>query len=366
MSDSKILGFHHITFISSNAQRTTDFYTKVLGYRLVKQTVNFDDPSSYHLYYADETGTPGTILTFFEWRDAPRGLLGIGGTHHIALRVADYDGLLKWKRRLTDHGINVAGPYNRFYFQSLYFKDPDGLIIEIATDGPGFTVDEAPDQLGTAFQTPPAEMTKANRDEETIRAITWETPVPTITADMSLLKGIHHLSATSSDIRATHAFLTDVLQMRRVKMTDNFDQGGMPHWYWGNQDADLGSTVTYFEASRTKTRQAQMGTGFTHHYAFAVADEDVQRYYQKRLANAGYRVSQIVDRDYFKSIYSHDPDGHIVELATLAPGIAVDEPAESLGMELQLPDWLHDQRATIESTLTPIEVETWTKPASEE
>jgi glyoxalase family protein len=366
MRDNQILGFHHITFISGNAQRTTDFYTKLLGYRMVKQTVNFDDPTSYHLYYADEKGTPSTILTFFEWKDAPRGLLGIGGTHHIALRVADYDGLLKWKRRLTDHGLNVTGPYNRFYFQSIYFRDPDGLIIEIATDGPGFTMDEAPDQLGTSFQTPPAELTKANRDDETIKALTWPTPVPKITADMSLLNGIHHLSATSSDIRATHAFLTDVLEMRRVKMTDNFDQDGMPHWYWANQNADIGSTVTYFEGKRSDTRQAKMGTGVTHHYALAVADEDVQRYYQKRLRDAGYRVSQIIDRDYFKSIYSHDPDGHIVELATLAPGFAVDEPAETLGTQLQLPDWLEAERPHIENALTPLDVGTWTAPSDED
>jgi glyoxalase family protein len=359
MSDNKILGFHHITFISGNAQRTTDFYTKLLGFRLVKQTVNFDDPDSYHLYYADGKGTPGTILTFFEWKDAPRGLMGIGGTHHIAIRVANYEGLLKWKRRLVDHGVKVTGPYNRFYFQSIYFKDPDGLIIEIATDGPGLTMDETPDQLGTSFQTPPAELTKANRDEEAIQALMWDMPVDKITSDMSLLTGIHHLSAMSSDIRATHAFFTDVLQMRRVKMTDNFDENGMPHWYWANQNADLGTTVTYFEQSRTNTRQAKMGTGVTHHYALAVADEDVQRYYQKRLSNAGYRVSQIIDRDYFKSIYTHDPDGHIVELATVAPGFTVDEPLETLGTQLQLPDWLENQRAEVEKSLTPIEIEAW-------
>lgn len=365
MSENTILGFHHLTFISGNAQRTTDFYTKLLGFRMVKKTVNFDDPDSYHLYYGDEQGTPGTILTFFEWKNAPRGLLGIGGTHHIALRVANYDGLLKWKRRLSDHGIKVTGPYNRFYFQSIYFRDPDGLIIEIATDGPGFTVDEAPDQLGTSFQTPPAELTKANRDEETIKAITWSTSVENITADMSLLKGIHHLSATSSDIRATHAFFTDVLQMRRVKMTDNFDQGGMPHWYWGNKNADVGTTVTYFEHSRSNTRQAQLGTGVTHHYALAVADEDVQRYYQKRLRNAGYRTSDIIDRDYFKSVYTHDPDGHIVELATLEPGFTVDEPLETLGTQLQLPDWLEAQRSDVEQSLTPIKVEEWSHPSED-
>ena len=117
--------------------------------RLVKKTVNFDDPGSYHLYFGDETGRPGTAITYFEWAHAPKGRPGIGGTHHYALRVADMDGLLQWKRRLTDLGQPVDGPYDRHYFTSIYFRDPDGVIIEIATDGPGWTVDEAADPSGT-------------------------------------------------------------------------------------------------------------------------------------------------------------------------------------------------------------------------
>ncbi|NJO83251.1 MAG: hypothetical protein HC828_10810 [Blastochloris sp.] len=133
-----ILGIHHITIVASNAQRTVDFYTRMLGQRLVKQTVNFDDPTSYHLYFGDETGRPGTALTFFEWPNAPKGKPGIGGTHHVALAVESYDGLLMWKRRLNDRGIAVDGPFDRHYFKSIYFKDPDGMIIEIATKGPWF------------------------------------------------------------------------------------------------------------------------------------------------------------------------------------------------------------------------------------
>ncbi|MDX1523908.1 MAG: VOC family protein, partial [Anaerolineae bacterium] len=134
-----IQGLHHITLVCSNAQQTVDFYTKVLGQRFVKKTVNFDDPGSYHLYFGNETGTPGSAITFFEWGHAPKGHPGVGGTHHFALRVADYDSLLKWKRRLTDLEIKVDGPLDRHYFTSIYFTDPDGVIIEIATDGPGFT-----------------------------------------------------------------------------------------------------------------------------------------------------------------------------------------------------------------------------------
>ncbi len=361
-----ILGLHHITLISSDAQRTADFYTRVLGLRLVKRTVNFDDPGSYHLYFGDEVGNPGTAITFFEWPDAPKGLIGIGGTHHVALRVKDYNGLLKWKRRLTDLGLKVNGPYDRLYFKSIYFKDPDGVILEIATDGPGWAMDEEPDSIGTEFRAPPAEMIAANRDEESIKQITWENPVEVITDDMSLLKGMHHISSVSSDIRATHAFYNDVLGLRRVKMTDNFDAPGSAHWSWANQNADVGSVITYFERDPKNTRYVQMGTGLTHHFAFAVADEDIQKYYQRRLTSAGYRVSQILDRDYFKSIYTNDPDGHIVELATVAPGFLRDEPIETLGTTLQLPDWLEYRRDYAEQQLKPITVEQWKKPEPEQ
>ena len=144
---TRITGIHHLTAVSSDAQRTVDFYTRVLGLRLVKQTVNFDDPTSYHLSFADEEHGPGT-LTFLEWKGAQRGQWGLGGTHHLAFETQDRDTLRQWKRWLADRGLPVTGPYNRVYFESIYFTDPDGLILEIATRGPGWTLDEAPDALG--------------------------------------------------------------------------------------------------------------------------------------------------------------------------------------------------------------------------
>ncbi|MFW5709226.1 MAG: VOC family protein [Chloroflexota bacterium] len=360
-----ILGLHHITLISANAERTADFYTRVLGLRLVKKTVNFDDPGSYHLYFGDEIGRPGTAITFFEWPKAPKGKIGVGGTHHLALRVPDYNGLLKWKRRLTDLGLKVDGPFDRHYFTSIYFRDPDGVILEIATDGPGWTIDETAESLGQAFRAPPEAMMLANRDSDTIAATTWDSPIRTITPDMALLNGMHHITAIGSDIRATHAFYTDILGMRLVKMTDNFDDPGSAHWYWANRNADVGSTITYFERDPKATRYAEMGAGMTHHFAFAVEDEDIQRHYQKKLASAGYRVSQILDRDYFKSIYTHDPDGHIVELATVGPGFLKDEPIDSLGTELKLPSWLEHLRPRAEASLQPINVESWTNVRTE-
>lgn len=352
-----ILGLHHITIVSANAQRTLDFYTKILGQRLVKQTVNFDDPTSYHLYFGDDLGRPGTAITFFEWPRAPRGQWGIGGTHHFAMRVAGRDALLKWKRRLTDRGIAVDGPLDRHYFASIYFRDPDGTIVEIATDGPGWSVDEAPDALGSAYRTPPEEMQIANRDAARIQAETWPEPVPEITPDMALRQGMHHITAIGSSIERTHAFFGELLGMQRVKMTSNFDDPTSAHWYWGVDGGRPGTLITYFERDRQRTRRAQMGAGQTHHYALAVPDEQSQLEWRERLLRAGLRVSPVMDRVYFKSIYTNDPDGHIVELATAGPGFAFDEAPAELGRRLQLPPWLEPQRGEISRALRPLEID---------
>lgn len=349
-----ITGLHHITLVSRDAQRTLDFYTSVLGLRLVKQTVNFDDPGAYHLYFGDQTGKPGTAVTFFEWKHAARGAPGIGGTHHFALQVADYDGLLRWKRRLLDLGLKVSGPYDRHYFTSIYFNDPDGTNLEIATLGPGWTVDESPAELGTHFLPPPAEMMLRNRDEDRIAALTWPEPVPAILPAMSLSGGMHHITAIGSDIQRTHAFFGDLLGLRRVKMTSNFDDPNSAHWYWGVGEGRPGTLITYFERDPRTQPRARMGAGQTHHFALAVPDAETQLAWREKLLAAGVQVTEVRDRIYFKSIYVHDPDGHIVELATAGPGFTVDEPEEALGSALQLPPWLGHQRAEILSGLTPL------------
>ncbi len=353
-----IVGLHHITLVTSDAQRNVDFYTGVLGLRMIKRTVNFDDPSAYHLYYGNENGAPGSAITFFEWKHVKRGYPGVGGTHHFAQTVESCDALLKWKRRLTDLEIPVSGPFDRHYFKSIYFRDPDGTILEIATRGPGFAVDEAPESLGTEHRMPPAEMQIRNRDEAAIAAETWPEPVPVITPDMALAHGMHHITAIGSDIQSTHAFFGELLGMRRVKMTDNFDDPGSAHWYWGTGDGQPGTLITYFERDRA-AGMAQMGAGQTHHFALAVPDEETQREWRHKLMRAGFRVSDVRDRVYFKSIYTHDPDGHIVELATLGPGFAVDEDSASLGSRLMLPPWLERARSQIESSLTPLKVQAW-------
>jgi glyoxalase family protein len=354
-----VQGLHHITIVCADAQRTVDFYTGVLGLRLVKKTVNFDDPGSYHLYFGDEKGTPGSAITYFEWPGAPKGHWGIGGTHHYALQVADYDGLLKWKRRLNDSGLPVDGPLDRHYFTSIYFNDPDGTILEIATIGPGWTLDEEPDRIGTEYREPPPEMLVRNRDEARIAATIWPEPVPIITPDMALRHGMHHITAISSDIERTHDFFSGLLGMRRVKMTSNFDDPDSAHWYWGVGDGRPGTLITYFGRSAARERRMRMGAGQTHHFALAVPDEETQLEWRERLIKAGVRVTQVLDRVYFKSIYMNDPDGHIVELATLGPGFAVDEDPALLGTQLKLPPWLERDRERIERNLRPISAPEW-------
>ncbi|MFI5274238.1 MAG: VOC family protein [Ktedonobacterales bacterium] len=354
-----IQGLHHISLISADAQRSADFYTQVLGLRLAKRTVNFDDPGRYHLYFGDAAGRPGTLVTVFEWPGAARGHPGIGGTHHFAQQVADRDGLLRWKRRLTGLGIAVEGPLDRHYFTSIYFHDPDGTILEIATRGPGWAVDEAPDRIGTEFRAPPPEMLVRNRDEARIAAETWPEPVPRITAAMALAGGLHHITAIGSDIGRTHAFFGELLGMRRVKMTNNFDDPNSAHWYWRAGEGLPGTLITYFERDPAREQPARMGAGQTHHFALAVADEATQLAWRERLLEAGLKVTPVLDRVYFKSIYLRDPDGHIVELATAGPGFAVDEPGEALGETLRLPPWLEPRRAEIAGGLRPLHVVRW-------
>jgi glyoxalase family protein len=349
-----IKGLHHITLVCRDAQRTTDFYTQVLGLRLVKKTVNFDDPGAYHLYFGDQVGSPGSAVTFFEWPHAAKGQPGLGGTHHFALTVEDYDGLLKWKRRLSDLDIPVRGPLDRRYFSTITFQDPDGTMLEISTRGPGWTQDEEPDAIGTEFREPPPEVLSKNRDRARVAAETWSEPVDTIDEQMALSQGMHHITAIGRDLDRTHAFYGELLGMRRLKMTVDYNDPGAAQWYWGTGDGRPGTVVSYIERDPQYERRVRMGTGQTHHFALAVENEDVQLEWRHRLMEAGYRVTPVLDRVYFKSIYTNDPDGHIVELATVGPGFLVDEEEAELGQALQLPPWLEARREAIEESLKPV------------
>lgn len=348
-------GFHHVTMVAANARRTLAFYREVLGFALVKQTVNFDDPGSYHLYFGDPTGRPGTILTFFEWPHAEQGHPGVGGVHHIALGVATADAQLKWKRRLTDAGASVAGPYNRGWFRSIYFTDPDGQILEIATRGPGYAADEPPDALGQREVIPVEAQLIGDRDEGAIEQLTHAEPVPTITSDM-VLEGIHHVSAITTHLTRLDEFYHAALGLRLVKKSFNQDNPDIKHWFWAAYDGHTvapHSSLTFFEWP-ARGRRARPGTGQTHHLAFRAPNREAQLAWRERLLSLGLSVSPIRNRVYFESIYFHDPDGLLLEIATDGPGFSTDEPQENLGRSLQLPPWLEAERADISATLAPL------------
>jgi glyoxalase family protein len=349
------LGFHHITLVASDARRTLAFYHDVLGLRLVKQTVNFDDPSSYHLYFGDPAGAPGTLVTFFEWPTAPRGRYGVGGVHHLAFGTATYDTLLQWKRYLNDRSIPTTGPMPRGYFTSLYFRDPDGQVLEIATLGPGYTIDEPIESLGRAVMQQKPEQLRGTRDEAKIAATTHPEPVPAITAAMTLT-GLHHITGMTDDIERASDFYEESLGLRVTKKTINQDDPDTPHWLWANYDGTRvlpNSSWTLFGWT-PKQPKARNGTGQTHHVAFRAKDGEEQLAWREHLLSIGLDVSPVMDRQYFTSIYFSAPDGQLLEIATDGPGFAIDEPAATLGEALKLPAWLEKERAQIAEALGPL------------
>lgn len=348
-------GFHHITMVSRDANRTLRYYRDLLGLGLVKQTVNFDDPGSYHLYFGDAAGAPGTILTFFEWKGAGRGHWGVGGIHHLALGVATPEAQLKWKRWLSDRGVRVSGPYERGYFKSIYFQDPDGQVLEIATEGPGFAIDEPIDALGQKPLVPPARQLRGSRDETAIHDQHHPEPVGRITPDMALM-GIHHITGITGDINQAHEFYEAALGLRRVKQSVNQDDPETPHWFWANYDGTRilpHSDLTLFGWPKA-AQGAQPGAGQTHHIAFRAKDEQEQLMWREHLLSMGLNVSPVMDRSYFKSIYFRAPDGLLLEIATDGPGFAVDEAPGMLGTRLMLPAWLEAERQQIERGLAPL------------
>ncbi len=353
MSELVTTGFHHATLVCRDARRTMRFYRDVLGFALVKVTVNFDRTDTYHLYFGNETGAPGSLLTFFEWPEVKRGRYGTGGIHHVALGTSDDNTLLMWKRWLVDNGVRVTGPYDRGYFTSIYFTDPDGQVIEIATDGPGFQIDEPIDALGKELMVPPPSRFPEGRDEDAIRAKTWPEPVTAPAPEMRL-HGIHHITGMTDDLDAAHDFYTRALGLKLVKMSLNQDDPDTKHYFWANyngSDITYGSDFTLF-GWRPASPKAREGVGQTHHVAWRATDEDELNAWREHLLGLGYEVTEVRDRTYFKSIYTRTHDGLLVEVATDTPGFAVDE--QELGSSLQLPPWLEEQRESIAIGLRPL------------
>jgi glyoxalase family protein len=302
-------GLHHVTAISGPARRNLDFYTGMLGLRLVKKTVNFDDPGTYHLYYGDASGRPGSILTFFPWDHVARGRLGIGETEQTSLRVAR-SAIGFWTQRFVAAGVPHEAPEKRFGNTVLPFKDPDGLALAL------IGVDDIGDEPAWSGGDIPAE---------------------------HALRGFHGVALMLPEAGPTAEILKDVFGYAEIGREGNLTRFAAEGEEYGRV-VDL-RHVGDFLPGRT-------GGGTVHHIAFRATDDDAQAWMVKRLADAhGILTTEQKDRAYFRSVYFRSPGGVLFEIATDQPGFAVDEPAGSLGQALKLPGFLEPDRARIEEAL---------------
>ena len=306
-------GLHHITAIASNPQTNVDFYTNVLGLRLVKKTVNFDDPSAYHLYYGDETGTPGSIVTFFYWPGhEAKGRVGSGQNTAIVFS-APANSLTFWKTRLQSHDV-ASELRTRFGEEVLTFADPDGIPVELVA----VTEDARTGWLGSSV---PAE---------------------------HALRGLHTAELTVRVAASTEKLITDTMGYRLVKR-----EGHRARF----ESAAGGGSGHYIDViADVSAAPGAGGSGTIHHIAWSVPDDATELEMQKRLHIAGYSVSDVRDRNYFHSIYYREPGGILFEIATASPGFAIDEPVASLGTSLRIPVQFDRARTQIERLLPPIRV----------
>jgi glyoxalase family protein len=251
--------------------------------------------------------------------------------------------------------VKVTGPLDRGYFRSLYFSDPDGQILEIATAGPGYAIDEPADALGRQLLVPPTERLPEGRDQDAIAATTHPEPVPEVTPEMRL-RGIHHISAITDDLAAAGDFYEQALGLKLVKKTYNQDDATTKHYFWAAYDDGVvhpHSAMTLF-GWEGSDRTARPGTGQTHHVAFRARNAEEQLAWREHLLGLGLNVSPVMDRSYFESIYFRAPDGLLCEIATDGPGFAIDESEETLGEGLMLPAWLEPRRGDIERSLVAL------------
>ena len=307
MEDS-ILGLHHITAIASNAQNNFDFYTKVLGLRLVKKTVNFDDPRTYHLYYGDEHGSAGTILTFFPWEELGPGTEGVGMATEIGYSVP-VGSLEFWAENLRANQILTGEPQERFGEPILSFRDPDGLSIAMIV--PAKTDERKP----------------------------WETR--NINKEVAT-RGFHSTTLTLSKIDETAKLLTDVFGYRLIAQESN-------RYRFITDNAENASVIDLLESPSGHKGRNMAGTN--HHVAFRVKDENVQMEFREKILSRDLHITPKIDRDYFYSLYFREPGGVLFEIATENPGFTVDEPLNELGTHLMLPAQHANLRKEIELAL---------------
>jgi catechol 2,3-dioxygenase-like lactoylglutathione lyase family enzyme len=304
-------GIHHVTAIAGDPQRNVDFYVGILGLRLVKQTVNFDDPKRYHLYFGDNQGSPGTLLTFFAWPESQRGRQGAGQFSTIALAVPETS-LGYWIERLVTHGVAHSHPEKRFGEQVVAFKDPDGLPLEIiasSSAGPG---------LDGATGTVPSQ---------------------------HAIRKVHSVELWGGDNEDTEAFLTDSLGFHLQGTAGNRSRFAVG-------DGGPGTFVDLIHASGFWSGSVAVGT--IHHVAWRTSDDQEQDAWRSSLSSNGIQVTPVRDRQYFRSIYFNEPGGALFEIATDPPGFAIDEAPDELGTQLKLPPQYEGMRAELEESLIPL------------
>jgi glyoxalase family protein len=307
----QILGIHHITAIAGDPQTNLDFYAGVLGLRLVKLTVNFDDPGTYHLYYGDGAGHPGTILTFFPWPQAPQGRRGTGQVTETAFAIPE-NAIDFWAARLTERRIRFQGPFSRFDERVISFSDPDGMGIELIA-------------------------TKITRADRAYQA----GPVPLQFA----IRGFHSATLSQTDHRPTAALLTGTMGFKLV--AEDGDR-----FRYAVDSSQPAALVDVLRAP--DQRQGRVLVGTVHHIAWRTPDDDEQLRWLTELSRLNYGVSPVMDRKYFHSIYFREPGNILFEIATDPPGFSVDEPLEELGSKLVLPPWLEPDRQKLEAALPPL------------
>ena len=306
--EHKILGLHHITAIAGNAQRNYDFYTKTLGLRMVKKTVNFDDPKTYHFYFGDKTGTPGSILTFFPWERVKKGKNGVGMATEIGYSVPE-GSLDFWKKRFEKNGVEFGKTREQFGEKYLPFRDPDGLNLKLVVP-------------------------KHEDDREA-----WETDE--IKSDVAL-KGFHSVTLTLYNVGPTAGVLTDIFDYELEEKEDDF--------YRYKTSAVENAAIVDIHEDPTAERGINAG-GTNHHIAFRVKDEETQMYFREKIIEKGLQITEKIDRDYFFSLYFREPGGVLFEIATDNPGFTRDEDLEELGSNLKLPAQYEGSRDRIEKLL---------------
>ncbi|GAA4942477.1 ring-cleaving dioxygenase [Streptomonospora halophila] len=313
--DVRPAGLHHVTAIASDPQANADFYLNALGMRLVKKTVNFDAPDTYHLYYGDRAGNPGTILTFFPWPDAPKGRLGAGQATTTSFSVPE-GSLGWWQRHLASLDIETSRPAERLGEDVLSLRDPDGLVIELVA-GADFHDTDPWDGAGIPVE--------------------------------HAVRGIRGVTLTEHDLDATAGMLNGKLGFELAA-----ELGGRYRFHTSEAGQGVGTVVDVL-ADRG-ARNGLVAAGTVHHVAYRAPDQPTQVRWQQSLAGDGVGVTEIRDRSYFTSIYFREPGGVLLEIATDGPGFDYDEPLLQLGRRLKLPPWLEPQRDEIERHLPELVV----------